>query len=292
MSGAHDLKGRVAFVSAAGRGIGRGIAEALADCGARVAVNSYSPDTTENTAGAVRERGALALALPGDITDPEVMLECKDRIVSQWGRIDILVNNVGAGPKTFGEADEGPLGPIGALWDALYRQNLKSVVLMTEAVTPVMIEQGGGKIVNISSIAGRTSLSATMLEKLVHPSYGAMKAALVSYTQTLAELLGAHNINVNAVLPRHRLYGRLAQQRRDGGQDHAGVRRTGSEGLVRRYCPGRLPAYLRPHPAWPRANGGRHRPRGGVPRQRRLDEHHGAIADGRRRHGEDIGAES
>ena len=90
---------------------------------------------------------------------------------------------------------------MAALWDSLYDQNLRAAVLMTEAVVPHMTERRFGKIVNISSIAGRTSLSDKMLAALVHPSYGAMKAALVSYTQTLAEMLGPHNINVNAVCP-------------------------------------------------------------------------------------------
>jgi NAD(P)-dependent dehydrogenase (short-subunit alcohol dehydrogenase family) len=99
------------------------------------------------------------------------------------------------------EADPGPLGQIGALWDALYQQNLRPAVLMTEAVTPHFVEQNSGKIINISSIAGRTSLSDKMLAAFVHPSYGAMKAGLINYTQTLAELLGPHNINVNAICP-------------------------------------------------------------------------------------------
>ena len=72
---------------------------------------------------------------------------------------------------------------------------------MTEAVVPHMVSRGQGKIVQISSIAGRASLSDRMLKMFVHPSYGAMKAALINFTQTQAEMLGPHNINVNAVCP-------------------------------------------------------------------------------------------
>jgi len=201
MAGDGALEGRVAIVTAAGRGIGRGIALALAKAGARVLVNSWGHDTTAATVAAISERGGEALAFPGDITRPDVMLAAVDAALAAFGRIDILVNNVGAAPKQAAQPEPGPLGPVAALWDALYGQNLKPAVLMTEAVVPHLKAQRSGKIVNISSIAGRTSLSDRMLETFVHPSYGAMKAALVNYTQTMAELLGPHNVNVNAVAP-------------------------------------------------------------------------------------------
>jgi len=195
------LAGKTAIVTAAGRGIGKGIAIALARAGANVVVNSWGEETTRGTADAVRAEGTNALAFPGDITHPDVMLAAVDAAIEAFGRIDILVNNVGAGPKDAIEPEAGPLGQAAALWDALYRQNLKPVALMCEAVIPHFKAQQSGKIVNISSIAGRTSLSGRMLAFFVHPAYGAMKAALVNYTQTMAELLGPYGINVNAVAP-------------------------------------------------------------------------------------------
>jgi len=195
------LAGKVAVVTAAGRGIGRGIALELAAAGADVVVNSYGEDTTASTVQAVEATGRRALAVPGDITRPERILALVERTLEAFGRIDILVNNVGAGPKSAPDPEAGPLGPVAALWDALYAQNLRPVVLMSEAVIPHFKAQKSGKIINISSIAGRTSLSARMLEGFVHPSYSAMKAGLVSYTQTLAEMLGPYNVNVNAVCP-------------------------------------------------------------------------------------------
>jgi len=195
------LDGKVAVVTAAGRGIGRGIALELAAAGADVVVNSFSEDTTRATADAVQALGRKALPVVGDITQPEKILDLVDQALKVFGHIDILVNNVGAGPKSAIEPEPGPLGPVAALWDALYAQNLRPVVLMSEAVIPHFKAQKSGKIIHISSIAGRSSLSAKMLETFVHPSYGAMKAGLVSYTQTLAEMLGPHNINVNAVCP-------------------------------------------------------------------------------------------
>jgi 3-oxoacyl-[acyl-carrier protein] reductase len=166
-----------------------------------VVVNSWARQTTDSTVAAIREAGGEALAYPGDITRPDVMLAAVAAAQDTFGRLDILVNNVGAAPKEARAPEPGPLGPVAGLWDALYGQNLKPAVLMTEAVVPVMKAQRSGRIVNISSIAGRASLSDRMLETFVHPSYGAMKAALVNYTQTMAELLGPHNINVNAVAP-------------------------------------------------------------------------------------------
>ncbi len=196
-----DLENRVALVSAAGRGIGKGIAIALAEAGANVVVNSYGTDTTAATAQAVRDAGGEALEFPGDITKAPVIQDCVEAAMARFGRIDILVNNVGAGPKDAIEPEEGPLGMAAALWNALYAQNLLPAVLMTEAVLPHMKAGGGGRIVNISSIAGRSSLSDAMLKLFTHPSYGAMKAALISHTQTMAELHGPDNITVNAVCP-------------------------------------------------------------------------------------------
>lgn len=195
------LENKVAVVTAAGRGIGRGIALALAREGARLVVNSYSPDTTRETVRAIEALGQPVISLVGDITDPDNMLALRDLAVAEFGQIDILVNNVGAGPKQALAPPQHELGVAASLWDALYEQNLKPVVLMTEAVAGHMRERGGGKIVMVSSIAGRASLSDQMLTHFVHPSYGAMKAALINYTQTQAELLGPHNVNVNAVCP-------------------------------------------------------------------------------------------
>ena len=195
------LSGKVALVTAAGRGIGRGIAISLAQAGAHVVVNSYSTDTTSATVEAVTDQGVKGLGVPGDITDPQQMLAMREAALDEFGQIDILVNNVGAGPKTADEPEDHELGPIAATWDALYQQNLRPVALMTEAIVPHMKKRGSGKVVQISSIAGRASLSDKMLQYFVHPSYGAMKAALINFTQTQAELLGPFNINVNAICP-------------------------------------------------------------------------------------------
>ncbi|MCR9279402.1 MAG: SDR family oxidoreductase [Pseudomonadaceae bacterium] len=201
MSQPFALTGKTAIVSAAGRGIGRGIAIALANAGANVVVNSWSPDKVADTVAACEAAGAKALGFPGDITEPDVMLACLEAGENAFGDIDILVNNVGAGPKTATEPPPGPLGPIAALWDAMFEQNLKPAVLFSEAVSARMKKQGSGRIINISSIAGKRGMSPEMLTVFAPAAYGAMKAALSHYTQNLAEQLGQHGITANAVCP-------------------------------------------------------------------------------------------
>jgi len=196
-----NLDGQVALVTAAGRGIGRGIAESLAEAGASLVINSYSEATVRETAALCEAKGARVEVCIGDITDRDKMIEMREQALSTFGQIDILVNNVGAGPKSAIEPDAHELGPTQAIWDALYRQNLLPVVLMSEAVIPHMKANRRGKIVHISSIAGKVPFSDKMLEYFVHHSYGAMKAALISFTQTQSELLGPFNINVNTVCP-------------------------------------------------------------------------------------------
>ena len=195
------LSNKVAIVTAAGRGIGRSIALCLAEEGADVVVNSYSQDTTTRTAGEVQALGRSALAMPCDITKPDAIARVVQETLNTFGKIDILVNNVGAGPKTWETSDAGPLSRWIDLWDNMYEQNLKAPVLMCEAVVPHFINQKNGKIVNIASIAGRVSLPQKLQERVVPQSYSAMKAGLISYTQTLAERLGPHNINVNSICP-------------------------------------------------------------------------------------------
>ena len=196
-----NLEGQVALVTAAGRGIGRGIAESIAQAGASLVINSYSEETVSETARRCKALGAEVGICVGDITDRDKMIEMRDQAIERFGKIDILVNNVGAGPKDAIAPDDHELGPSQAIWDALYGQNLLPVVLMSEAVIPHMKANQSGKIIHISSIAGKAPFSDKMLVYFVHHSYGAMKAALISLTQTQSELLGPSNINVNAICP-------------------------------------------------------------------------------------------
>ena len=191
------LEGKVAIVTAAGRGIGRGIALCLAGEGADVVVNSFHEETTAKVAAEVKATGHRTLAIPGDITKADKVAQVIQDTIDTFGRIDILVNNVGGGPMTPRETVSGPLGQVEAEWDGMYEQNLKAPVLMCRAVAPHLIEQKSGKIVNISSVAGRD----TYTSHTSPVSYASMKAGLIRFTHSLAEELGAHDINVNCVCP-------------------------------------------------------------------------------------------
>jgi len=189
------LEGKVAIVTASGRGIGRGIALCLAEEGADVVVNSLHEETTNKTAADVKALGRRALAIAGDITTADKIAHVVQDTITAFGKIDILVNNVGGDRVTPKEAGGSFLGQVEAKWDGTYEQNLKVSVLMCKAVEPHFVKQKSGKIVNISSIASRY---ATFLASA---AYGSMKAALIRFSQSLADELGPYNINVNCICP-------------------------------------------------------------------------------------------
>ncbi len=187
------LEGKVAIVTGAGRGLGRGIALCLAEEGADVIVNSLHKETTTKVADEVRALGRRALAIAGDITTADKIAQVVRDSITAFGKIDILVNNVGGGRVMPKEAGGSFLGQVEAEWDAMYKQNLKASVLMCKAVEPHFVKQKSGKIVNISSMAARYA-------SVISPAaYGSMKAALIRFSQSLAEELGPHNINVNCI---------------------------------------------------------------------------------------------
>ncbi len=191
------LKDKVAIVTAAGRGIGRAIALCLAEEGANVVVNSFHEDTTARVAVEVEALGRQALATAGDITEVGMVERVVQDTLKTFGKIDILVNNVGGGPLTRRESGDSLLGRLEAEWDGMYQQNLKAPVMMCQAVAPHLIEQKSGKIVSIASVAGRS----TYASKTSPVSYRAVKAGLIRYCQSLADELGPYNINVNCVCP-------------------------------------------------------------------------------------------
>lgn len=191
------LKGKAAIVTAAGRGIGRAIALCLAREGARIAVNSYQRETTESVAAEISALGGESLAIPGDITSAKQIAYVVETALQTFGKLDVLVNNVGGGPAAPKDPGEGVFERLEAEWDGMYQQNLKAPVMMCQAVSPHFIEQRSGKIVNIASVAGRN----TYASQTSPVSYRAVKAGLIRYTQSLADELGPYNINVNAVCP-------------------------------------------------------------------------------------------
>ncbi len=182
------LDDKVALVTGSARGIGKGIATVLAREGATVIVADLLSDLAGETAAELgSQHGVSTLALEMDVTSEDSISSSVEKAISEFGGIDILVNNAGVPPDNFG-VDETE-----ADWDRCYEVNLKGIWKVTSAVAPHFKERGGGKIVNIASIAGR--LGGGMA------SYSASKAGAISITQSQAAELGRFNINVNAICP-------------------------------------------------------------------------------------------
>ncbi|WP_028063896.1 SDR family NAD(P)-dependent oxidoreductase [Solirubrobacter soli] len=177
------LEGRTAIVTGAAKGIGRGIAEALARHGADVTVSDVDGTGAEETAAAIGARAAQV-----DVTDAGSISALVDETIERAGRIDILVNNAGVSKSLpFVEIDE-------AEWDRVFDINVKGVFLVCRAVAPHMIERRAGKIINVASMVGKEAIPL-----FVH--YSASKFAVIGITQGLAKELAAYDINVNAVCP-------------------------------------------------------------------------------------------
>jgi NAD(P)-dependent dehydrogenase (short-subunit alcohol dehydrogenase family) len=183
---APDFSGRVAIVTGAARGLGRAIAEALLERGASVAVNVRDAARAEALASALKGR---ALAVPGDITSEDVPEQIVRRTLDRFGRIDILVNNAALARST-----RLPALSAREFRDAL-EVNLVAPFRLTQAVVPTMQAQRYGRIINMSSSAGRT------VSTLGGAHYTASKAGLLGLTRASAKELGPFGITVNAVCP-------------------------------------------------------------------------------------------
>ncbi|HEX3067261.1 MAG TPA: glucose 1-dehydrogenase [Thermoanaerobaculia bacterium] len=182
----NDFEGRVAIVTGAARGLGRAAAERLYERGAAVAVNVRDRARAESLAQSLGER---ALAVPGDIAAAGVPEEIVRATVERFGRVDILVNNA-----AFARSTRFP-NLSAEEWREALEVNLTAPFLFTKAVMPVMKAQNYGRIVNISSSAGRT------VSTLGGAHYTASKAGLLGLTRASAKELGPFGITVNAVCP-------------------------------------------------------------------------------------------
>lgn len=181
-----DLSGKTAIVTGANTGIGQGIAVALAEAGAEVALVGRS--SADETAEKVRALGRKAALIRADLSTIEPVQEVVDRTLSELGGLDILVNNAGiirrADAVDFTEED----------WDAVVDTNLKSVFFLCQAAGRHMIGQGGGKIINIASML-------SFQGGIRVPSYTASKSGVAGLTKLLANEWAGKGINVNAIAP-------------------------------------------------------------------------------------------
>lgn len=187
-----SLKGKTAIVTGGGRGLGEQIAQGFAEAGANVVVCSRNVDACEEVSRQLEETGVRSLALACDIANPEDVRRVIEKTVNKFGTIDILVNNSGA---TWGApAAEMPL----EAWEKVMKVNVTGTFLMSQAAGKVMIEKGGGKIINISSVAGLGGTDPRFMDTI---GYNTSKGAVITMTKDLAAKWGQHNINVNAIAP-------------------------------------------------------------------------------------------
>jgi NAD(P)-dependent dehydrogenase (short-subunit alcohol dehydrogenase family) len=186
-----DLNDRVAIVTGGATGIGRGIGLALARNGGSVVVADLDADTGEHTASDIAAMGVQSMAVVADVTKHDTIEKAVADVLARFGHLDILVNNAGVaggrGWYTVPDSREED-------WIAAFEVNVKGIANATNAVAPVMRNQRYGKIVNIASIAGREGRPAL-------PHYSSSKAAVINYTQAMADELAPYNVNVNAVCP-------------------------------------------------------------------------------------------
>ena len=183
-----DLNERVAIVTGAGRGLGKGIALGLAEVGADVVCTARTASQIEATAAEIAAMGRRALAIPCDVKDGQQVQNMVSRTMEEFGKIDILVNNAGH------SGDFTPALMLSELaWEEELRGNLTSVFLCSQAVARVMMERKAGAIINVSSRQGEMPAPGSL-------GYGAAKAAVNSLTMTLA-FEWAPYIRVNAILP-------------------------------------------------------------------------------------------
>jgi 3-oxoacyl-[acyl-carrier protein] reductase len=183
-----DLSGQVALVTGASRGIGRGIALALADAGAQVALAARSESRLEAAEREIRDRGGKASSLPVDLTEEPQVKALFDRLGEAYGRLDILVNNAGLG--LFGALSDFST----ADFDRLVAVNLKAVFLCCREAMRMMMSRRSGYIINISSVVGLKGYPDQSI-------YAATKHGVMGITKSLAVEAQPHGIRVSVVLP-------------------------------------------------------------------------------------------
>ncbi len=177
------LKDKVAIVTGSSRGIGRAIAVALADEGCNLTLCARGEEGLRQTEAEIGEKGVRVLGVVADVTQLEDIERLVAQTIDTFGRVDVLVNNVGG--SWPGDEDDA--------WDASYHANFLPAARATRLVVPHMRRQGGGSIIHIASIWGRESGGI--------PTYNALKAALISHAKNMALILAPDNIRVNSVAP-------------------------------------------------------------------------------------------
>jgi 3-oxoacyl-[acyl-carrier protein] reductase len=221
------LRGKVAFVAAGSKGLGRAVAEELAAEGVSLAINARGVASLESTCKSIEAAtGAEVLALPGDVSNADQVNAMVKAAIDRFGRIDILFTNAGGPPSGVFES----LSP--ETWRSAVDLTLLSVVNLTRAVLPGMKERGWGRIINISSIAAKQPVHGLMLSN-------SLRSAVTGFARTLANEVAMHGITVNNMLPGYTRTERVEQlsaatASREGISEDEAVARWTSEIAVGR----------------------------------------------------------
>lgn len=181
-----DLSNQVALVTGAARGIGRAAAQKIAQNGARVVIADLDAKAAQDAAAEIH--GALALRM--DVSSESEVEWCLARVQSEFGRVDILINNAGINTRHRVTTDRFPT----AEWDAIMSVDLRGVFLVSRAASALMAARGSGRIVNIASVTGLTPLR-------LQCAYTSAKAGVINLTRTMAIELAAKGLTVNCVAP-------------------------------------------------------------------------------------------
>ncbi|MGA2466355.1 MAG: SDR family NAD(P)-dependent oxidoreductase [Thermodesulfobacteriota bacterium] len=184
-----ELEGKIALVTGAGRGIGKGIALTLAREGADVAVNDINLETAEATASEARALGRRSMAIRADVSKQDEVNQMVGRVIREWGGVDILVNNAGFGnPLMVEDMTESD-------WHSVLGVILDGAFYCSKAVIETMRNRGGGKIINIASLAAKKMSLGNCV------AYTTGKSGILGFTRHLAFEVGPYKINVNAICP-------------------------------------------------------------------------------------------
>jgi len=184
-----SLKGRVALVTGAARGIGRAVSLELASRGANVALNyHFSREKAQELAAEIRKTGAECLLVQGDVSRKDEAQRVVQEVLEAWKRLDIVVNNAGI------TRDSSLRKMTEDAWDEVISVNLNGTFYCTKAALPAMIDQKFGRIINISSVVGQAG-------NFGQANYSASKGAVIAFTKTVALEMARFNITANVIAP-------------------------------------------------------------------------------------------